>query len=115
MNKVILAVLLFFLMIPASSIAEKSKSTIQVVKGQQLSAAIGHYARARSLMIAAIREFDKGLVLGNPAALIDAKEWRNSVIDRAEDLERILAPQPRATKDGANFSPDSRLLSESFR
>lgn len=89
--------------------------SIQRASSAQLASAAGHYARARSLLIAAVREFDQGLRAANPDVLIDSKEWRNSVLDRAEDLEKVLAPQPVATERGVHFNPDSRLMGEAFK
>lgn len=74
------------------------------------SAAIGHYARARSLLIAAIREFDNGYKLAKPDAILNSKEWRSDVISRAEDLERVLAPQAKASKFSVKYEADPRLL-----
>jgi hypothetical protein len=88
---------------------------LEQAKGEDLATAIGHYARARSMLLAAIREFDKGLKLANPQILLDVKEFRNTLIDRAEDLERVIAPQPKATRKGVQFAPDSRLLSEDYK
>ena len=62
--------------------------------------ATAHYARARNLLITALNEFDKG---------------RNTLIDRAEDLDRVLDPQPRATKGGITFEADPRLLPEAHK
>ena len=77
-----------------------------------ISEAVGHYARARSLLIAAINEFDSGRRIAKPDDLIDPARWRNTLIDRAEDLEHLLDPQPRATKGGIKFTADPRLLGD---
>jgi len=74
------------------------------------SAATGHYARSRTMLIAAINEFDKGYRIARPDALINSAAWRASLIDRAEELERLLDPQPRVTERGSRFSPDPRLM-----
>jgi hypothetical protein len=95
--------------------AESTPVSLQRATGPELASAVGHYARARSLLIAAVREFDQGLKNANPDVLIDSKEWRNSVLDRAEDLEKVLAPQPATTERGVSFNPDSRLLGEAFK
>ena len=84
---------------PATSAA----TGIISAKGEKLAIASGHYARARALLIASLREFDKGLELVDPNALVDANNWRNSVLDRAEDLEHILDPQPRKSRGGVRF------------
>jgi len=79
------------------------------------------YAEARSvligqanqdLLIAALNEFDTARKIARPDELLDPVKWRNTLIDRAEDLERVLDPQPRATRGGIRFSADPRLLPE---
>lgn len=86
---------------------------IERAQGPKLSRAQGHYARARSLLLAAVREFDLATQEVNPDALIDSQEWRGMVVDRARDLEHVLDPQPRVSNGpGVRFEPDSRLLSE---
>lgn len=74
--------------------------------------ATAHYARARNLLITAIHEFDKARKIASPNELMDPVRWRNTLIDRAEDLDRVLDPQPRATKGGLKFEADPRLLPE---
>ena len=104
------------LSLPLQASAEGSDSvSLQRASGAQLASAVGHYARARSLLIAAVREFDQGLKAANPDILIDSTEWRDSILDRAEDLEKVLAPQPGTTERGVYFNPDSRLLGEAFK
>ena len=81
--------------------------------GPEVSAeAVAHYARSRALLISALHEFDTARKLAKPDELLDSAKWRNTLIDRAEDLERILDPQPRVTKGGIKFEADSRLLPE---
>jgi hypothetical protein len=74
--------------------------------------AVAHYARSRALLISALHEFDTARKLAKPDELLDSAKWRNTLIDRAEDLERVLDPQPRVTKGGIKFQADSRLLPE---
>ena len=102
------------LIIPGAT-AQVAPVAIERAQGPRLATAIGHYGRARNLLLTAIREFDKGAKLADPSALIDAKEWRDTLVYRAEDLERILAPQPRATRDGVKFEADSRLIGEALK
>ena len=84
--------------------------SIERAGGATLSRASGHFARARSLLIAAVREFDLGYKLVDPSALIHPQRWRATLLDRAEDMERILSPQPRASSEGVRYNPDPRLL-----
>lgn len=85
---------------------------IEQATDAQVKKAQGHYARARSLLIAAINEFDRATSVANPESLLDVSRFRTTLIDRAEELERILDPQPRTSKEGVRFSPDTRLLGE---
>lgn len=96
--------------LPDGVSAQATPVALEHAKGEKLATAVGHFARARSLLIAAVNEFDKGNRMVNPSALINTSEWRNSLIDRAEDLERVLDPQPRANRTGVSFSPDPRLI-----
>ena len=50
--------------------------------------AIAHFARARALLVTALNEFDRGRKIARPDDLLDPVKWRNTLIDRAEDLER---------------------------
>lgn len=122
-KRVILSTLALFGLVggiaPLSSQAQSPSSAIGMTEqvtttaeGEQLRSAIGHYSKSRSLLIAAIREFDEALKLADPSPLLDAKSWRGSLIDRAQELEKILDPQPRSTKTGVRFQPDPRLLGE---
>ncbi len=85
---------------------------LERASGETLSAAVGHYARARSLLIEAINEFDRGQKMADPSALLDTKQWRDSLIERSHDLDRVVDPQPRASNSGVTFNPDKRLLNE---
>jgi hypothetical protein len=82
---------------------------------QETARAIGHYTRARSLLLAALREFDAGTRVAELPTLIDPSGWRGTVAERAHELERVLDPQPRVTSGGVSFSPDRRLLAEEER
>jgi hypothetical protein len=74
--------------------------------------AIAHFARSRALIVSALNEFDEGRKIARPDELLDSAKWRNTLIDRAADLERVLDPQPKASKGGITFSADPRLLPE---
>ena len=99
----------------APSSGSSSSSGIENATGERLATAVGHYSRARSLLIAAINEFDKGYKIANPDAVLDAKIWRNTLIDRAEELQKVTDPQPRVTRGGVKFEADTRLLNQTSR
>lgn len=92
--------------------AMASRMTLGQAGFGETNEAVAHFSRARSLLIAALKEFDRGAKIASPSELLDTAQWRNTLIDRAEDLDRVLDPQPRATQGGIKFEADSRLLPE---
>jgi hypothetical protein len=90
--------------------AEGKSQPLQQATGERLAMAIGHFARARSLLLAAMREFDAGYQLADPGALLDSAKWRATLARRSEELERVLDPQPRVSQGGVRYNPDTRLL-----
>lgn len=98
-----------------SANADTSSKGLGGARPEVAAEAVAHYARSRALLVSALHEFDKGRKLARPDELIDSTKWRNTLIDRAEDLERVLDPQPRATKGGIKFEADPRLLPEAKR
>jgi hypothetical protein len=100
---------------PSLLAAEVAAKALSGARSEVSAEAVAHYARSRALLVSAIEEFDKGRQLAKPDELLDAAKWRNTLIDRAEDLERVLDPQPRATRGGIKFQADSRLLPEAKR
>lgn len=111
------AIVLFLLVFSVSSAGAQSNSGtpapgIERASVTELSKAMGHFARARSLLLKAIQEFDLGNSTASPDAILDSGAWRSEVIARTQDLERVLDPQPRITKGGVRYEADSRLLGE---
>ena len=92
------------------ALAQDQAVSLQLAKGEKLSEAMGHYGRSRALLVAAINEFDEGLKLVNPDAMLDIKIWRGTLLERSAELGRLLDPQPRKSQSGVAFQPDSRLL-----
>lgn len=77
---------------------------------ERRSIAVGHYARARALLVEALAEFERGRHVAQPDVLVDAERWRTSVISRAEELNRLLDPQPRVTRSGAQYKASKALI-----
>lgn len=116
-NKVLFATSMFITLqlLSEPALADSRMAGLSAARPEVAAEAVAHYARSRALLVAAINEFDKGRKLAKPDELIDSTKWRNTLIDRAEDLERVLDPQPRATKGGLKFEADPRLLPEAKR
>lgn len=106
--------LAFILSLVLSANAQAERRSVSLGRADQESTAeaVAHYARSRALLIASLREFDAARKIAQPDDLLDPIKWRNTLIDRAEDLERVLDPQPKATRGGIRFSADPRLLPE---
>lgn len=79
---------------------------------EETAAAIGHYHRARHMLLAAVREFDKGYKLASPEAVLNGQQWRQEVLDRAQDLIKVLDPQPRVSKWGVRYDASPSLLNQ---
>lgn len=98
----------------AKPLAEKTlgSSTMKFEKASpaQQSIAAGHLARSRSLLIAALNEFDAGAAKADPSSLIDTGAFREGIKSRARELDRVLDPQARESETGVKFSADTRLL-----
>ncbi|MCB0318621.1 MAG: hypothetical protein KDD56_07675 [Bdellovibrionales bacterium] len=108
----ILAISFIFISSSNSASAEIKSIEIEKANSEQLAAATGHYAKSRTLLIAAIREFDKARKIASPGSLLDVDEFRNILISRAEELERVLDPQPRISESGVKFDAYPSIIGE---
>ncbi len=77
---------------------------------QRKNAAMGHYARARTMLVEALAEFEQARKYARPDMLLDPEEWRLSVISRTEELNRVLDPKPRVSRDGVRFQANPILI-----
>ena len=85
-------------------------SESQYASEERNSAAVAHYARARSLLVEAVREFESGRELARPDMFFDGDSWRTNIVSRAEDLNRVLDPKPRVTRSGVTFRANPALI-----
>lgn len=92
------------------SASAQSNDTLLNANPQSMARGIGHFERARSLLLAAVREFDSGYKYVKPDQVIDSEAWRKSILTRAEEMESLLSPRPREAKVGSRFEPNSGLL-----
>ncbi len=82
----------------------------EYASSERAAAAIGHYARARAMLVEALAEFEEGRRIARPDMLLDSEEWRLSIVSRTEELNRVLDPQPRVTRSGARFRAVKQLI-----
>ncbi len=77
---------------------------------QELARGVGHFEKAHSLLIAAIREYDQGYKIVSTDKVLDSASWRGTILEKAKELEVVLAPKAREIKVGSRFNADPRLL-----
>lgn len=106
----------FSLSIPQISKADQpfgyENNPIAYSAPDKAAAALGHYARARTLLIGALQEFDKGRRIAQPDPLVNSVDWRETIILRAKELELLIDPRARSTNGGVKYEGDRRLLTE---
>ena len=69
-----------------------------------------HMSRARTLMVEALAEFEEARKYARPDMLIDSEDWRLRVISLTEQLNRVVDPKPRVTREGAVFRTPPRFI-----
>lgn len=82
----------------------------QYASRERATVARAHISRARSLMVEALAEFEESKKYARPDMLIDSEDWRLRVISLTEQLNRIVDPKPRVTREGAVFRTPPRLV-----
>lgn len=99
----------FSLAFSATFAVEEAEAQRYAAK-ERKNAAVGHYARARSMMVEALKEFEQGRRLARPDLLLDSEDFRLKLISLTEDLNRVIDPKPRITRDGAVFRANPRMV-----
>ncbi|MCC6953079.1 MAG: hypothetical protein IT290_03080 [Deltaproteobacteria bacterium] len=79
---------------------------------ERRAASLAHYARARTMLLESLAEFERARDIARPDLLIDGEQWRNNVISRAQELDRVLNPQPRSVAGGVALPNASSLTRE---
>lgn len=69
-----------------------------------------HMSRARTLLVEALAEFEEGRKYARPDLLLDSEDWRLRVVSLTEQLNRVIDPKPRVTREGAVFRTPPRFV-----
>ena len=94
----------------SGGVSENSVTKFEKASPAAQSIAIGHFARTRSLLVAALNEFEAGVRKADPSSLIDTARFSETIKARARELDRVLDPQARESESGVKYSADERLL-----
>lgn len=96
---------------PPGGLLERDRETYSEQREKtRINRATAHYARSRSLLLSAIDEFDKGRQLADPSLLLNGDQWRAGLVEKAKQMERVIAPKAREADAGVALPADSRLL-----
>lgn len=98
----------------ASADANTGERSRDYASAERSEAAKGHYSRARSLLIEALREFEAGRQIARPDLIVNPDSWRATVAGKVDDLSRIISPAPRESVGGARFRESTGLLRQNF-
>jgi hypothetical protein len=77
---------------------------------ERATVAKAHMSRARTLLVEALEEFEEARKYARPDLLLDSEDWRLRVISLTEQLNRVIDPRPRVTREGAVFRVPPRLI-----
>jgi hypothetical protein len=77
---------------------------------QRRNAAVAYYARARTMLVEALAEYEQGRRYAKPDLLHDPEEFRLTVISLTEQLNRLVDPHIRITRDGVRIKGNPRLI-----
>lgn len=94
--------------------ASRSAAMGEYAGPERTQAAIGHYARARTLLVEAMREFDAGKEIARPDLILNSETWKAGVSARADELGHVIAPEARETTGGTRFKESHALLNQKF-
>lgn len=77
---------------------------------QRRHAAVGYYSRARTMLVEALAEYEQGRRYARPDLLHDTEEFRLKLISLTEQLNRLVDPHARITRDGVRFKANPRMI-----
>ena len=93
-----------------ASVSQSTAEAQRYASKQRSNVAVGHYARARAMMVEALKEFEQGRRLARPDLLVDSEDFRLRLVSLTEELNRLVDPKPRVTRQGAVFRANPRMV-----
>ncbi len=92
----------------------REMASAEYASPERAQAAIGHYSRARALLVQAMREFDEGRQMARPDLVINPDVWTATLNTRAEELNHIISPEARESAGGVRLTENEALLRQNF-
>ena len=89
------------------------EAQVRYASEKRSNTAIAHYARARAMCVETLEEFEVGRKHARPDLLLDAEEWRLTMISLCEQLNRLVDPKIRVSNSGIQVSANPRLIHRS--
>jgi hypothetical protein len=106
-----LKVLLAFTLLGVSGIDSVAVAdSVEYASAQRGKAAVGHYARARTMCVESLQEFEAGRKYARPDLLIDSEQWRLNMVSLCEQLNRVIDPKVKIDRGGIRVSASPRLI-----
>lgn len=99
------SIIFLFLMLP-SAYAQNARYASE----QRANAAITYYSRARTMLVEALSEYEQGRRYAQPNMLHDPEEFRLALISLTEELNRLVDPHVRITRDGVRVKANPRMI-----
>ena len=74
------------------------------------NAAVTYYARSRTMLVEALAEYEQGRKYARPDMLHDSEEFRLTLISLTEQLNSLVDPKIRITRDGVRVRANPRMI-----
>ncbi len=84
--------------------------TARYASESRANAAVTYYARARTMLVEALAEYEQGKKYARPDMLHDSEEFRLTLISLTEQLNSLVDPQIRITRDGVRVRANPRMI-----
>lgn len=77
---------------------------------QRANAAVTYYSRARTMLVEALADYEQGRRYAQPNMIHDPEEFRLALISLTEELNRLVDPHVKITRDGVRVKANPRMV-----
>lgn len=103
-NTVVKGLLLFLMLSQAHAQSSRYASE------ERANAAVTYYSRARTMLVEALAEYEQGRRYAQPNMIHDPEEFRLELISLTEELNRLVDPHVKITRDGVRVKANPRMI-----